>query len=212
MLFSARLPSVYSDWGLFLWRNVQEKGETIDMAEKAAILDDQAITRAITRIAHEIIEKNRGIDDCILVGIKTRGSILAARLAEKIEQIEGKPIKKGELDITLYRDDLQLKHDQAEALVQQVNIEHDVADQKVILIDDVLYTGRTVRAALDAVMDLGRPSSIQLAVLVDRGHRELPIRPDFVGKNIPTSSEERVVVSMIETDGTDSVTIHTRTL
>ncbi|EGQ27259.1 bifunctional pyr operon transcriptional regulator/uracil phosphoribosyltransferase PyrR [Mammaliicoccus sciuri] len=182
------------------------------MAEKATILDDQAITRAVTRIAHEVIEKNRGIDDCIVVGIKTRGAILAKRLAEKIEQIEGKPIKTGELDITLYRDDLQLKHEQAEALVQQVNIAHDVSDQKVILVDDVLYTGRTVRAALDAIMDLGRPSSIQLAVLVDRGHRELPIRPDFVGKNIPTSSEERVVVSMTETDGTDGVTIHTRTL
>ncbi|GKV64259.1 bifunctional protein PyrR [Sporosarcina sp. NCCP-2331] len=193
-------------------KNGKRKGETTDMAEKAAILDDQAISRAITRIAHEIIEKNRGIDDCILVGIKTRGAILAKRLADRIEQIEGKPIKKGELDITLYRDDLQLKHEQAEALVQQVDIAHDVADQKVILVDDVLYTGRTVRAALDAVMDLGRPASIQLAVLVDRGHRELPIRPDFVGKNIPTSSDEQVVVSMIETDGTDGVTIHTRTL
>ncbi|MDV6376780.1 bifunctional pyr operon transcriptional regulator/uracil phosphoribosyltransferase PyrR [Sporosarcina sp. GW1-11] len=182
------------------------------MAEKAAILDDQAIARAVTRIAHEIIEKNRGIDDCILVGIKTRGTILAKRLADKIESIEGKPIKTGELDITLYRDDLQLKNNLEEALVQQVNITHDVVNQKVILVDDVLYTGRTVRAALDAIMDLGRPSSIQLAVLVDRGHRELPIRPDFVGKNIPTSSEERVVVSMVETDGTDGVTIHTRAL
>lgn len=182
------------------------------MAEKAAILDEQAMTRAVTRIAHEIIEKNRGIDQCILVGIKTRGAILAKRLADKIEQIEGKPIKTGELDITLYRDDLQLKNEQGEAFVQQVSIEHDVANQKVILVDDVLYTGRTVRAALDAVMDLGRPASIQLAVLVDRGHRELPIRPDFVGKNIPTSNEERVVVSMIEADGTDGVTIHTRIL
>ncbi|PIC86474.1 bifunctional pyr operon transcriptional regulator/uracil phosphoribosyltransferase [Sporosarcina sp. P20a] len=182
------------------------------MTEKAEILDEQAIARAVTRIAHEIIEKNRGIDHCILVGIKTRGAILANRLADKIELIEGKPIKTGELDITLYRDDLQLKNQQGEAFVQQVDIEHDVANQKVILVDDVLYTGRTVRAALDAIMDLGRPSSIQLAVLVDRGHRELPIRPDFVGKNIPTSNEERVVVSVIEKDGTDGVTIHTRTL
>lgn len=181
------------------------------MAEKAAILDEQGMKRAITRIAHEIIEKNRGIDHCILVGIKTRGAVLAKRLAGRIEEIEGKPIKMGELDITLYRDDLQHKHEQAEALVQQVNISHEVADEKVILVDDVLYTGRTVRAALDAVMDLGRPASIQLAVLVDRGHRELPIRPDYVGKNIPTSSDERVVVSMMETDGTDGVTIHTRT-
>ena len=198
--------------GLFLWTKDRIERGPITMAEKAAILDEQAMTRAVTRIAHEIIEKNRGIDQCILVGIKTRGAILAKRLADKIEQIEGKPIKTGELDITLYRDDLQLKNEQGEAFVQQVSIEHDVANQKVILVDDVLYTGRTVRAALDAVMDLGRPASIQLAVLVDRGHRELPIRPDFVGKNIPTSNEERVVVSMIETDGTDGVTIHTRTL
>lgn len=179
------------------------------MTEKANILDEQAIGRAVTRIAHEIIERNKGIDDCILVGIKTRGAYLAERLAEKIEQIEGKPIKTGELDITLYRDDLLPKHDNEEPLVQQVDIKHDVSDKKVVLVDDVLYTGRTVRAAMDAVMDLGRPASIQLAVLVDRGHRELPIRPDYVGKNIPTSSEERVVVSVQETDGKDSVSIHT---
>lgn len=180
------------------------------MTEKANILDEQAVGRAVTRIAHEIIERNKGIDECILVGIKTRGAYLADRLAEKIEVIEGKSIKKGELDITLYRDDLMLKHDNNEPLVQQVDIKHDVTDKKVILVDDVLYTGRTVRAAMDAVMDLGRPASIQLAVLVDRGHRELPIRPDFVGKNIPTSSDERVVVSVLETDGKDSVSIHSK--
>ncbi|MBO1912694.1 bifunctional pyr operon transcriptional regulator/uracil phosphoribosyltransferase PyrR, partial [Microvirga sp. 3-52] len=151
------------------------------------ILDEQAIGRALTRIAYEIIERNKGIDDCILVGIKTRGVYLADRLSKKIEQIEGKAIRSGELDITLYRDDLQTKHDDNEPRVHQVDISHDVNDRKVILVDDVLYTGRTVRAAMDAVMDLGRPSQIQLAVLVDRGHRELPIRPDFVGKNIPTS-------------------------
>lgn len=178
------------------------------MVEKAIILDEQAIGRAVTRIAHEIIERNKGIDECILVGIKTRGAFLAERLAGKIEQIEGKPIKTGELDITLYRDDLLYKNENEEPLVQQVDIKHDVSDKKVILVDDVLFTGRTVRAAMDAVMDLGRPASIQLAVLVDRGHRELPIRPDFVGKNIPTSSEERVVVSVQETDGKDDVTIH----
>ncbi|KXH79917.1 bifunctional pyr operon transcriptional regulator/uracil phosphoribosyltransferase PyrR [Sporosarcina sp. HYO08] len=178
------------------------------MTEKAKILDEQAIGRAITRIAHEIIERNKGIDACILVGIKTRGAFLAQRLAERIEQIEGKPIKKGELDITLYRDDLMVKHENNEPLVQQVDIQHDVADKNVILVDDVLYTGRTVRAAMDAVMDLGRPAAIQLAVLVDRGHRELPIRPDFIGKNIPTSSDEKVVVSVLETDGKDSVAIH----
>lgn len=182
------------------------------MTEKAVIMDEQAMKRAITRIAHEIIEKNKGIDHCILVGIKTRGAVLAKRLAEKIEEIEGKAIKTGELDITLYRDDLHLKHGQSDPLVQQVNITHNVIDQTVILVDDVLYTGRTVRAGLDAIIDLGRPAAIQLAVLVDRGHRELPIRPDFVGKNIPTSSEERVVVSMKETDKADGVSIHTRSL
>ncbi|MFS0574327.1 bifunctional pyr operon transcriptional regulator/uracil phosphoribosyltransferase PyrR [Sporosarcina sp. 179-K 3D1 HS] len=178
------------------------------MTEKANILDEQAINRAITRIAHEIIERNRGIDDCILVGIKTRGAFLAERLAKKIEQIEGNSILTGELDITLYRDDLMLKHGTNEPLVQEVDIQHDVTDKKVVLVDDVLYTGRTVRAAMDAVMDRGRPAAIQLAVLVDRGHRELPIRPDFVGKNIPTSSDERVVVSLREADNLDSVTIH----
>lgn len=180
------------------------------MTEKAIILDEQAIARAVTRIAHEIIEKNKGIDECILVGIKTRGAILAKRLADRIELIEGKAILTGELDITLYRDDLQLKHPDQEPLVHQVDIQHDVTEMKVILVDDVLYTGRTVRAAMDAVIDLGRPAAIQLAVLVDRGHRELPIRPDFVGKNIPTSSDERVVVTVSEQDGEDGVTIHTK--
>lgn len=178
------------------------------MTEKANILDEQAMGRAITRIAHEIIERNKGIDECILVGIKTRGAYLANRLAERIEQIEGKKIRAGELDITLYRDDLKMKHDDKEPEVHQVDISHDVNNQKIVLVDDVLYTGRTVRAAMDAVMDLGRPAQIQLAVLVDRGHRELPIRPDFVGKNIPTSNSERVVVNVYETDQQDSVTIH----
>lgn len=180
------------------------------MTEKANILDEQAIGRALTRIAHEIIERNKGIDDCILVGIKTRGAYLADRISKKIEQIEGKKIRSGELDITLYRDDLQTKHADNEPRVHQVDITHDVNERKVVLVDDVLYTGRTVRAAMDAVMDLGRPSQIQLAVLVDRGHRELPIRPDFVGKNIPTSSDERVVVNLHETDNEDSVTIHSK--
>jgi len=175
--------------------------------EKASILDEQSINRALTRIAHEIIERNKGIDECILVGIKTRGAFLAKRLADRIERIEGKAIKTGELDITLYRDDLSLKNESNEPLVQQVDITHDVTDKKVILVDDVLYTGRTVRAAMDAVMDLGRPAQIQLAVLIDRGHRELPIRADYVGKNIPTSSSERIVVKVTETDDIDAVTI-----
>lgn len=164
------------------------------------------MTRALTRIAHEIIERNKGIDECILVGIKTRGAYLARRLAERIEKIEGKPIRTGELDITLYRDDLSMKF--GEAKVREVDIDYVVEDQKIVLVDDVLYTGRTVRAALDAIIDLGRPSQIQLAVLVDRGHRELPIRADYVGKNIPTSSSERIVVNLSEVDGEDNVTIH----
>lgn len=172
------------------------------------LLDGPSMTRALTRIAHEIIERNKGIDECILVGIKTRGAFLARRLAEKIEQIEGKPIRTGELDITLYRDDLSINQVNDEAQVQQVDIDYQVADQKIVLVDDVLYTGRTVRAALDAVMDLGRPSQIQLAVLIDRGHRELPIRADYVGKNIPTSGQERIVVNLEEVDGKDLVTIH----
>ena len=178
------------------------------MVEKADILDEKAIARAITRIAHEIIERNKGIDDCVLVGIKTRGAFIAKRLAEKIEQIECKAIMTGELDITLYRDDLSIKNKDQEPLVQQVDISHNISKKKVVLVDDVLYTGRTVRAAMDAVMDLGRPAQIQLAVLIDRGHRELPIRADFVGKNIPTSSSERIVVEMQESDGSDRVAIH----
>ena len=169
------------------------------------LLDAATMNRAVTRIAHEIIERNKGIDECILVGIKTRGAFLAKRLAERIEKIEGKSIRTGELDISLYRDDLSRKQD--EALVRQVDISYEVEHQKVILVDDVLYTGRTVRAGLDAIMDLGRPAQIQLAVLIDRGHRELPIRADYVGKNIPTASHERIDVNLLERDGKDSVTI-----
>lgn len=180
------------------------------MTEKAMILDKESINRALTRIAHEIIERNKGIEDVILVGIKTRGAHLATRIAKRIEKIEGKKINTGELDITLYRDDLHKKHEDEEPHVHQVDITHDVTDRKIVLVDDVLYTGRTVRAAMDAVIDLGRPAQIQLAVLVDRGHRELPIRPDFVGKNIPTSNEEKIVVSILETDDIESVTIHTK--
>lgn len=177
------------------------------MSNITEILDGPSMNRALTRIAHEIIERNKGIDECILVGIKTRGAFLAKRLAEKIEKIEGKAIRTGELDITLYRDDLSTKLDYEEAHVQQVDIDYVVKDQKIILVDDVLYTGRTVRAALDAVMDLGRPAQIQLAVLIDRGHRELPIRADYVGKNIPTASSEKIVVHLEEVDGEDMVTL-----
>lgn len=175
---------------------------------KNELLDGPSMTRALTRIAHEIIERNKGIDECILVGIKTRGAYLAKQLAERIEKIEGKAIRIGELDITLYRDDLSTKHANEQAHVEQVDIDYVVTNQKIILVDDVLYTGRTVRAALDAIMDLGRPSQIQLAVLIDRGHRELPIRADYVGKNVPTSGTERIVVHLQETDGEDCVTIY----
>ncbi|WP_183252217.1 bifunctional pyr operon transcriptional regulator/uracil phosphoribosyltransferase PyrR [Anoxybacteroides tepidamans] len=176
--------------------------------QKAVVMDEQAVRRALTRIAHEIIERNKGIDGCVLVGIKTRGIYLAKRLAERIEQIEGAAIPVGELDITLYRDDLTTKTSDKEPLVKGSNIPFDVTNKKVVLVDDVLFTGRTVRAAMDAIIDFGRPAQIQLAVLVDRGHRELPIRADFVGKNIPTSSAEMIVVELQEVDGLDQVSIH----
>ncbi|QQZ08011.1 bifunctional pyr operon transcriptional regulator/uracil phosphoribosyltransferase PyrR [Heyndrickxia vini] len=178
------------------------------MSQKAVVLDQQAIRRALTRIAHEIIERNKGIENCILVGIKTRGIHLAKRLAERIEQIEGESMQVGVLDITLYRDDLTKKTENAVPEVKGSHIPTDINNKKVILVDDVLYTGRTVRAGMDALMDIGRPSQIQLAVLVDRGHRELPIRADFIGKNIPTSSSERIVVALDEVDELDQVSIY----
>ncbi|RFU63349.1 bifunctional pyr operon transcriptional regulator/uracil phosphoribosyltransferase PyrR [Peribacillus glennii] len=177
------------------------------MGEKAIVLDEQAIRRALTRIAHEIIEKNKGIENCILIGIRTRGIFLANRLAERISQIEGKDIRVGELDITLYRDDLTKKTTDGEPVVKGSEIPVDITGKKVIVIDDVLYTGRTIRAAMDALMDIGRPNQIQLAVLVDRGHRELPIRADYVGKNIPTSLTEKIAVKLTEVDGIDQVSI-----
>ncbi|MEI5906103.1 bifunctional pyr operon transcriptional regulator/uracil phosphoribosyltransferase PyrR [Bacillus spongiae] len=178
------------------------------MTQKAVVLDAPAIRRALTRIAHEIIEKNKGIENCVLVGIKTRGIYVAQRLAERIQQIEGQQIPVGEVDITLYRDDLTKKTKNEEPEVKGSNIPVDVTNQNVILVDDVLYTGRTVRAAMDAVMDKGRASQIQLAVLVDRGHRELPLRADYVGKNIPTSGTERIVVELVEVDSEDKVSIN----
>jgi pyrimidine operon attenuation protein/uracil phosphoribosyltransferase len=168
-------------------------------------LDEAAIRRSLTRIAYEIIERNKGVKDMVLVGIKTRGIFLARRLRERIWQIEGHEVPMGELDITLYRDDLTEKNKEPQLRDTNVPV---IVGKKVILIDDVLYTGRTIRAAMDALIDLGRPQMIQLAVLVDRGHRELPIRPDFVGKNVPTSKREIVQVSLIEADNqTDEVSI-----
>jgi pyrimidine operon attenuation protein / uracil phosphoribosyltransferase len=176
------------------------------MIEKAKLMDDKAMARAITRISHEIIERNKGIENVVLVGIKTRGVPIADRIAKKIESIEGKKVNTGEVDITLYRDDLN-KVD-VDPVLNGSNIKFDINNKVVVLVDDVLYTGRTVRAALDAIMDIGRPNVIQLAVLVDRGHRELPIRADYVGKNVPTSKDEIIKVSLLEVDRLDSVTIN----
>lgn len=175
------------------------------------ILDEQAIRRALTRISHEIIESNEGIENIVLVGIKTRGIFLAQRLAEKIQQIEGMPVPVGEIDITLYRDDLTEKTVDHGPKIKGTNIPFEVVNKNVILVDDVLYTGRSVRAALDALIDLGRPARIQLAVLIDRGHRELPIRPDFVGKNVPTSKDEIIAVEVNEVDEHDQVVIKQKT-
>ncbi|MGZ0049935.1 bifunctional pyr operon transcriptional regulator/uracil phosphoribosyltransferase PyrR [Brevibacillus gelatini] len=175
------------------------------MINKSVIMDEAAIRRALTRIAHEIIERNKGVEDCIIVGIKTRGIYLAKRLVERIEMIENVKVPVGELDITFYRDDLQ--HKSEDAVLQGAQLPEQITGKTVILVDDVLYTGRTVRAALDALIDSGRPRMIQLAVLVDRGHRELPIRPDFVGKNLPTARTEIVDVQLSEVDLMDIVSI-----
>lgn len=176
--------------------------------EKAVVLDQQAIRRALTRIAHEIIERNKGIEHCVLIGIKTRGIYIAQRLAERIYQIEGQRIPVGELDITLYRDDLSVKTKGQEPEVKGSSVPVDISNKTVILVDDVLYTGRTVRAAMDAIMDIGRPSHIQMAALVDRGHRELPIRADYIGKNIPSAKTERIVVTLEEVDEQDKISIY----
>ncbi|KOP64143.1 uracil phosphoribosyltransferase [Bacillus sp. FJAT-18019] len=180
--------------------------------EQHVIMDETAIRRALTRIAHEILEKNKGIEDCVLVGIRTRGVFLAQRIAERMNEIEGTPIPWGEIDVTSYRDDRDSKEVSAERVKgAKLSLEHlNIHDKKVILFDDVLYTGRTIRAAMDALMDCGRPRMIQLAVLADRGHRELPIRPDYIGKNVPTSKHEEITVALTEIDGKDEVTISSR--
>ncbi len=169
------------------------------MTAIARIMDADQIRRAVTRIAHEILERNKGVENIRLVGIRTRGVVLADRLKLAIEAIEQKPVKCGILDINLYRDDLTLIAHQP--VIRETRIDFDITDKTVVLVDDVLFTGRTIRAALDALVDLGRPSCIQLAVLVDRGHRELPIRADFVGKNIPTARTQSVRVRLSESDG-----------
>jgi pyrimidine operon attenuation protein/uracil phosphoribosyltransferase len=172
--------------------------------EKAQVLDEHALDRALTRIAHEILERNAGSKDLAFIGLRTRGVTLAQRLGAKIARIDGVQLPVGTLDISLYRDDLGLR---SAPVVRGTDIPFSIKDKTVVLVDDVLFTGRTIRAALDAIIDLGRPRMVQLAVLIDRGHRELPIRPDYVGKNLPTSRRESVAVRLREHDGEDRVLI-----
>ncbi len=176
-----------------------------EFVKKNVLMDADAMRRAIVRISHEIIEKNKGVEDVVIVGIRTRGVPMAERLAAAIEKIENIKVPVGMLDITLYRDDLStLAYN---PIVHGTELDMDLSGKIVILVDDVLFTGRTIRAALDAVIDIGRPKAIQLAVLIDRGHRELPIRADFAGKNVPTSKKEDVKVQLQEQDGVDEVII-----
>lgn len=172
---------------------------------KAIVMEGRDMERALTRIAHEILERNKGIADLVLIGIKSRGEVLAERLAAKIKSIEGTAVPYGALDITFYRDDAGTH--KPEKTPEQTELPFDVSNKKVILVDDVLYTGRSARAAIDEIIDFGRPIAIQLAVLVDRGHREFPIHADYVGKNIPSSSKEQVLVRVKERDEKDEVVI-----
>src|SRR3954471_8233923 len=177
--------------------------EPVEMGR--AVLDAGEIRRALTRIAHEVLERNKGADDLVLVGIPTRGVPLARRLARRLEEIEDRTVPVGELDVTMYRDDLRSQPVRTPAATTVPD--GGIDDRIVVLVDDVLFSGRTIRAALDALGDLGRPRAVRLAVLVDRGHRQLPIRADHVGKNLPTSAEERVLVRLAETDGVNEVVI-----
>jgi pyrimidine operon attenuation protein/uracil phosphoribosyltransferase len=170
-------------------------------------MDAERVARALTRMAHEIVERNRDLRDLALVGIRTRGVPLAARLCANLREITGQDLPVGALDITLYRDDLMRQAVAPQPLVRRTEIPFSIDDRKILLVDDVLYTGRTVRAGLDALIDFGRPKAIQLVVLVDRGHRELPIKADYVGKNVPTSARESIRVQLQETDGQDLVLI-----
>jgi pyrimidine operon attenuation protein/uracil phosphoribosyltransferase len=171
---------------------------------KSRVMEPDDVARALRRIAHEIVEKNRGTDDLVVVGIRTRGAPLADRIAAEIASFEGVDLPSGALDVTLYRDDVALKGPRG---LEATTIPTDLDGRVVVLVDDVLYTGRTIRAAFDALLDLGRPRAVRLAVLVDRGHRELPIRADFVGKNLPTAADEVVKVHVKEVDGDDAVLI-----
>jgi pyrimidine operon attenuation protein/uracil phosphoribosyltransferase len=175
----------------------------LHLTEKSQVMNEEDVARCIARMAHEIIEHNKGVKNIVMAGMRTRGYHIAHRLAEKIKEIEKQPIPVGAIDVTFYRDDYRTKLKQPG--VQATEIHFPIEEQHVILVDDVLYTGRTTRAALDELMDLGRPQTIQLAVLVDRGHREIPIRADYVGKNIPTAQNEEVAVRVKEIDGVDGV-------
>lgn len=173
--------------------------------KKSKVIDDESLRRIINRLAHEIVERNKGVEDIVLVGIRTRGEFLARRIAKVLEELEHKKVPVGLLDITLYRDDLRGRLDQP--VLKSTEILFDIFGKVIILVDDVLFTGRTIRSALNALMDIGRPAMIQLLVLVDRGHRELPIKADFVGKNVPTSREQEIQVSMAEIDNEDAIYI-----
>ncbi|HSP88276.1 MAG TPA: bifunctional pyr operon transcriptional regulator/uracil phosphoribosyltransferase PyrR [Ignavibacteriaceae bacterium] len=173
------------------------------MAVKSKIIDEQNFERIITRISHEILEKNKGSKTLVLLGMRTRGEYLSKRILNKIKEIENIGIPFGVLDVTLYRDDFRTRLKQPQVSVSDITF--DLNEKDIILVDDVLYTGRTVRSAMNAIMDMGRPSTIQLVVLIDRGHRELPIKADYVGKNVPTSNNEEIKVKMKEIDGEDSV-------
>ena len=176
----------------------------------AIVMDSDRVSRSIMRIAHEILEHNRGVEDLALVGIRARGVPIAARLAAALKVLSGVDVPTGALDITLYRDDLMGHAPGTQPVIRLTEIPFSIDDRVILLVDDVLYTGRTIRAAIDALFEFGRPARVQLAVLVDRGHRELPIRPDYVGKNLPTHHSERVNVRVAELDGADEVTITTR--
>ncbi len=192
-----------------VWREAflvcKESAEVSVMLDKAEIMDENGIFRAVTRIAHEIIEKNKGVENLVFIGIQRRGVPLARMISKKIKEVEGKEVPVGILDITFYRDDLSMLAEHP--VVNGTEINFPVNDKTIVLVDDVLYTGRTVRSAIDAIMDIGRPRMIQLAIMIDRGHRELPIRADYVGKNVPTSKSEVINVKLFDIDKTNLVTI-----
>ena len=178
----------------------------------AVVMDADRIARTLTRIAHEIVERNKGVDDLALIGVRTRGVYIARRLRKTLKEITGDEVPTGALDITLYRDDLMRHAVGPQPVIRRTEIPFSIDNKKILLVDDVLYTGRTTRAALDALIDFGRPKGIQLIVLVDRGHRELPIKADYVGKNLPTNPEESVQVRLQEVDGNDEVVLQQEAL